>query len=415
MKKSNNFYYCFLPAFLYVTCIQHLFIARYSAVLTGSRFYLMLLIRTLSVFILLAALPADSLYSQTAPSRDEIPSRAVNPPFSAKPGNIRSYKGKLYAYIVFLFMDNPHFINQIQEGTFSGSETITEEKKLSLYGSYLTSIKNSPHYHAAEKMRDVYSDFSRFSPKDIQEIEKDLEERGVLLKIGAPQQVSPADIDSKSRPLLEYCIFGERVPAVLKHPFFNYNERLFFIQPYIFYDEFSTSNSTFYNDMVYINHDEVENDFQIATSILRNKKTDRSLFFVGAPITNDIRESLKSAFKGITDVKKEIWRVFAIHEMTHKILNMRYKNFEQVRGEEMSLSSTIYENPRLGLAIMYSYFEYQTLNPHRIAAGNYLSFIASELGNSRYADDHSFIRSLPDDEIRRLTKKHFMKMQSSLK
>ena len=360
-------------------------------------------------------LPAAEDAANDIVSGNKIPDRAYNPSFPAKQGNIRTPKGRLYAYIILLYMDNPHFINQIQEGTVSPDEPLSDDQKILLYRNYLSSIQGGSLHAAAARAFDIYTGFMRFQDKAIRSVERLLAEKGTILKF-SDQSRTQIEKGIQERPSLDYCIFGERLPIGIVHPFFtDYREPIYCIQPYVYYDEFSTSNSTFYHDMVFINPDEVDNDYLISRAVVRGRKINRSLLFVGAPVNDDIKACLRSSFTRKTGIKKEIWRIFAIHEMTHKILNVRYDNYEQVRGEEMSLSSTIYDNPRLGLAIMYSYLEYQAMNPHRIGALNYLSFMAKELGNPAITENRSLIRTYPDEVLKDATRKHFMELMKSLK
>jgi hypothetical protein len=81
----------------------------------------------------------------------------------------------------------------------------------------------------------------------------------------------------------------------------------------------------------------------------------------------------------------------------------------------MALSSTIYSNPYLGLSVMYSYLDYNAMNPHRIAALNYLRFIAQETSNKKIIDDPSQIKTMPEQEIVRLTKLHFLSLKKILR
>ena len=359
-------------------------------------------------------LPAAEDAANPVVSGNKIPDRAYNPSFPAKQGNIRTPKGRLYAYIILLYMDNPHFINQIQEGTVSPDEPLSDEQKVLLYRNYLTSIQGSSLHAAAARAFDIYIEFTRFSDKSLRSAERMLADRGTILKF-SDQSRTQIEKGLQERPSLDYCIFGERLPIGIVHPFFeDYREPIYCIQPYVYYDEFSTSNSTFYHDMVFINPDEVDNDYLISRAVVRGRKINRSLLFVGAPVSDDIKACLKSAFTKKSGIKKEIWRIFAIHEMTHKILNIRYDNYEQVRGEEMSLSSTVYDNPRLGLAIMYSYLEYQAMNPHRIGALNYLSYMAKELGNPAIIENRALIRTYSDEALKEATRKHFISQMQSL-
>jgi hypothetical protein len=105
--------------------------------------------------------------------------------------------------------------------------------------------------------------------------------------------------------------------------------------------------------MIYINMDEVMNDSLIAANIIKGKNI-RSLFFVGSRVTDDIKFCLQKAFSEKSNIRDEIWEMFVIHELTHKMINNHYNYFDQVNGEELSLMSTVYAKPYLGLSIMYS-------------------------------------------------------------
>ena len=199
------------------------------------------------------------------------------PDSSSKPVTIRNSNGKLYAYIVFLFMDNQHFVNMIQEGSIPNNVALTDDFKTRAYKNYLASIKSSPLSPIASSMLDVYTNYSHFTQKDIEEIERTLESKYIVLKIipydnkplqgksSAPQQFM------SGRPTLGYCIYGQKTPIKIKHPLFEFDEKIYNIQPFIYYDEFSTSNSTFYFDMIYINLEEVQTDYLIARNVLQNR------------------------------------------------------------------------------------------------------------------------------------------------
>ena len=73
------------------------------------------------------------------------------------------------------------------------------------------------------------------------------------------------------------------------------------------------------------------------------------MFFVGSKVSEDIKHCLLMAFKDNSSIRSEIWKMFVIHELTHKMMNNQFNNYDQITGEEISLSSTIYSNPYLGL------------------------------------------------------------------
>ena len=320
---------------------------------------------------------------------------------------IRSPEGKLYAYIVLLYNENPHFVNLIQEDSIPLKLMQTEDFHVRAYRNYLASIKTPATQNIAGAVLDQYLNPDKYTKKETAEIEQVLEQYNVIMRIAANKGPS-------GRGTLDYCIFGKRSLITIKHPLFEINERLYNIQPLIYYDEFSTSNSTFYFDMIYINPEEVLNDYTISKAVLYNRNVD-SMFFVGARISDDIKYCLRKAFAKSSDIRTELWKMFEIHEITHKVLNNHYSFYDQVIGEEMALSSTIYANPYLGLAVLYSYLDYNAMNPHRIAALNYLRFMAQETSNKKIVDDPSLVKTLPDQEIVRLTKLHFLSLKRILK
>lgn len=107
--------------------------------------------------------------------------------------------------------------------------------------------------------------------------------------------------------------------------------------------------------------------------------------------------------------------MFEIHELTHKILNNSFNYFDQVTGEELALSSTIYANVYLGLSVLYSYMDYNITNPHRIAAVNFIKYIALESGKKEVVDNPSLLKNIPPAEMQRLSKSHFQTLLRSMK
>jgi hypothetical protein len=314
---------------------------------------------------------------------------------------IKTVNGKFYAYIVLLFNENPHFVNIIQKGTVSIKEIGNEGFHVKAYRNYLSSIQDKAHYDEAVLLLNLYNAPAKFSEAKLQEIADALAKRNIILKF------RKEGYNRMALVTLDYCIYGAKVKINVKHPFLDYNEDIYYIKPFIYYDEFSTSNSTFYYDMIYINPEEVENDYIIARDILRGKEV-RSMFFVGSRVDEDIKASLLRAFTGSSDIKNEIWRMFVIHEITHKLLDNHFNNDDQVSGEEISMSSTIYANPYLGLAVLYSYLNYSNDNPHRLAALNFVAFAADTLENKELLDNPGLLRNLSHDKLRDLARSHFL-------
>ncbi len=314
--------------------------------------------------------------------------------------NIRNTNGKFYAYIVLLFNENPHFVNLIQEDSISLKTMQKEGFHVVEYRNYLNNLKDPQYQKLARTMFDVYLYPEKFTEGDLRAIEETLSRKNIILRFSNKAQTSNEKI------MLDYCIFGKRKLITISHPLFQIRENIYNIQPYIYYDEFSTSNSTFYFDMIYINPDEVYNDAVIAKKVIQGKNVD-TMFFVGSRVTEDIKHCLSRAFPNVYAIKREIWRMFVIHELTHKILNNHYNYYDQIMGEELALCSTIFSNPYLGLSVLYSYLDYSITNPHRNAAVNFIRYIADVTDKSNLIEYPSMLKYYPTAQMSKLAKDRF--------
>ncbi len=349
----------------------------------------------ISVLILLAITFAGI---RVLPQTTEGPS--FNYSYNTETMNIKSINGKFYAYIVLLFNENPHFVNMIEKDSIPLKLMGNEGFHIKEYKGYLNSIREKKIKNLANLLLTIYLEPKKFDIKSLKNVEEILVNRNIILSF-SKEKKSWSDKIS-----LDYCIFGSKQLVDVRHPFFEIKENIYNIQPFIYYDEFSTSNSTFYFDMIYINPIEVENDYIIARKILNGENVS-SMFFVGSQITDDIKYCLFRAFNDKKNIKNEIGKMFIIHELTHKVLNNKYNNFDQVQGEELSLGSTILANPLLGLSVLYSYLNYNAINPHRIAAINYIKFIANATGNQDIVENPGLIKYFTHSEIQALVKKHY--------
>lgn len=319
--------------------------------------------------------------------------------------NIRNNNGKFYAYIVLLYNENPHFVNMIQEDSITTDTMKTEKYHIKAYRHYIQKLNKYDLIKDASLLLKMYLHPDQFQETDFKILEKKLVRRNIILKF----LKSP-----KSNNLsLEYCIFGKKSPITGDHPFFKIHEKIYNISPLIYYDEFSTSNSTFYFDMIYINPEEVQNDYMIIRKILNNDPVN-NMFYVGARLNDDIIYCIKKAFPTRNNIKDQINSLFEVHEITHKVLNNKYNLYDQVIGEEMAMSSTIYANPYLGLSVMYCYLDYNSVNPHRIGALNYIRYIANASGEQDLYEHPSKIKYLPEKKIKELTKRHFFSIIKAL-
>lgn len=330
-------------------------------------------------------------------------------PISTETANIKTVKGKFYAYIVLLFNENPHFINLIQNDTIPPRLMASEGFHIRAYRNYTKSLQRKDIKSLALRLMKLYLEPETFTPKDLARLEKKLGRYNIILKFSKNKS------SETNRITLDYCIYGKKIAVDIKHPLLSSREVIYNVQPFIYYDEFSTSNSTFYFNMIYINVDEVRNDAIIARRIIKGARPG-TLFFVGSRVTEDIVYCLKKYFtSGKKNIYKEIWEMFAIHELTHKIINNTYNYFDQVNGEELSLMSTIYAKPFLGLSVMYSYMNYNSINPHRIAAQNFIRFAAKKTGDKKIKESPSRLKHLSEHAIKNLSKAYFFSILKSMR
>jgi len=324
--------------------------------------------------------------------------------------SIKTANGKFYAYIVLLFNANPHFVNLIQKGSISLKEKDTgvDDFYVKAYRSYFATLRDKKLIEECTLILKVFLEPDQFNDAHLRQIEHNLAKRNIILKFYREGSFKGAQIT------LDYCIYGEKVKIDIKHPLFDSYDEMYYIKPYIYYDEISTSNSTFYYDMIYINPDEVNNDYKIAKSVV-NGKDIKSMFFVGSKVSDDIKQCLQMAFKDNSSIRSEIWKMFVVHELTHKIMNNQFNNYDQVTGEELALSSTIYSNPYLGLSVMYSYLNYGKMTSHRMAAMNYIAYIAEASGNKDLVNNPGHIKNLSVDKLKEYSKNHFYHCINKLK
>lgn len=330
------------------------------------------------------------------------------PEYDNRSINLSSDNGKFYAYIVLLYNENPHFVNMIQKGSIPLKVLSIEGFNVREYKNFVRSLFNRNHRALAQRLLDCYLEPHKYDDNQLREIEKNLTSKNIILKLSRDKNLG------EEKLTLDYCIYGKKVPLTVNHPFFTLKEKIFNIQPYIYYDELSTSNSTFYFDMIYINPSEVENDYIIARRVLEGKSVN-SMYFVGSRVTDDTKYCLLRAFDNHNSIRDEIWKMFIVHELTHKLLNNNFNNFDQVVGEELSLCSTIYTNSYLGLSILYSYLNYNSNNPHRIAAMNFVKYCSDKLSNKEISANPGLLKTIQVNRIKHLSKDNFFKNINELR
>lgn len=302
--------------------------------------------------------------------------------------------GAFYSYIVLLFYENPHFVNIAYEYDLDFQES---DLVAAAYASFLETIDpDDPRRDAAFDLYELYNFPSHFTTERVHELEKKLEEFSVILEFTR----------SDGMYELDYCILGKRETIPQKHPFLSYDDTIYNIVPLIYYDEFHSSNATFYNDLVYIDLNEVENDTMIAQKVLNDEDTE-GLYYAGSRVTEAIKSCIKKSTVTRSDIKNAVLDMFIVHELTHKILQSKYGYYHRINEEEFAMVSTVYDNPYLGISVMYSYLNYYRQSPHRIAALRFVRYIAKKEKNSQLFYNPDDIRNLPAARLKEYAQLYF--------
>lgn len=334
---------------------------------------------------------------------DQLIQNAEIDPDSVSPYSTQDYKnilstpdGRLYAYTVLLFNNNPHFLNVLDNKLYASTD---ENQYAELFEKYIRTLPKDER-KIPENMLLLFKNPSALQEEDINKLEDDMEKHSVIAKFIE---------EENGEYTLDYCIFGSKELVTIEHPFLLSTHKIYCIQPFILYDEFYSSNSTFYHDLIYIDANEVKNDAMISREILKNSPIQDS-YYVGAKVNEDIRVSIKRAFPSGGDVEADIRRIFIIHEMTHKVINNRFNYYNRIVEEELAIASTMYANPFLGLSVVYSYLNYNYVHsPHRIAALKFLRFAAEDTEDSAFLYNPSKMRTLSADQLRLIAYRYFYK------
>ncbi|MDA3900399.1 MAG: hypothetical protein PF637_07755 [Spirochaetes bacterium] len=309
--------------------------------------------------------------------------------------------GTYYSYIVLLFNENPHFINILMDLTITTESNVSFEK---LYLLYLNRNKELPFYSLAKQLHRLYRNPGSFDDATLREMEKKLESYDIVLRF----------VNIAQGLTLDYCIYGRKEVVKEFHPFLENDQQIYNIIPTIYYDEFFSSNSTFYRDLIYIDGNEVKNDYNIALLVKKSAAL-KGFYYIGSEVTPDIQFCLMNAALDSGDLEKRIERVFIVHELTHKIVNNNYKYYNSIIEEELAIASTMFVDPYLGLSALYSYLNYYRYSPHRIAALKFIKFSSRSLGRPTMAYNPSELKDVSPDALKLLAQNYFAERMELVK
>src|SRR4030042_2829107 len=102
--------------------------------------------------------------------------------YNAEAINIKSINGKLYAYIVLLFNENPHFVNMIQKDSIPLKIMGDEGFHVKEYKSYLNSLRDKKLKNLANILLTIYLEPKKFDTKSLHNVEEILTVRNIILK-----------------------------------------------------------------------------------------------------------------------------------------------------------------------------------------------------------------------------------------
>jgi len=118
-------------------------------------------------------------------------------------GAIKNINGKLYAYIVLLFNENPHFVNLIENESIPIKIMSVEGYHIKEFKKYLEIVKDSKLKETADKMLGIYVEPTKFSNSELLEIENKLLKWNIILRFTRKININ------SSIMTLDYCIYGK--------------------------------------------------------------------------------------------------------------------------------------------------------------------------------------------------------------
>ena len=104
--------------------------------------------------------------------------------------NIRTPNGKLYAYVVLLFNENPHFVNMIQEHSIPVEKMQKDGFHIAEYRNYLKNLREPATYRIAEQLLAASLQPRKYTDKILDSLRDALEKRNIILRFSRDRKGS---------------------------------------------------------------------------------------------------------------------------------------------------------------------------------------------------------------------------------
>ncbi len=325
--------------------------------------------------------------------------KAVYPQTVTKYGNLFSANGKLYSYIFMLINENPYFVNIITNNSVS-TGSMNEGFEVELYRKYVETISDKKLKGLAQQIFHIYNNPPGNSTTLLANIEKLLLQYDIIAKLTIGKWY-----DGRPRLISDYMIFGVKEKIQVKHPFFSDTSHIYSVKPKIHYDEMTSSNNTFYKDLIYIHEQDVHDDVLVINLILANNKN-YTMYLNGGLVNQDVEFWAKGAFAGGRVIEQEVRNIQTIYLLTIKLLESRYPLYDKKLVHGMAMASTIFNNPCLGMSYLHAYNSYKKDDPRYSAAQDLLKYLTANNSNENGAGEKD-IKQLKDSFIRQVVKQYF--------
>ena len=313
---------------------------------------------------------------------------------------------KLYAHMMLLYNENVHFVNKIETEKISANELFEDEAvNHSRYIKYMNSIKDAKLKSLADKLLHIYKNINDNNAENLTTVEKSLEKENILTKFVIE--------NGSNRVSVDYIFYGKREKLTVKSPFFKDSDDCYNIIPFIRYDEFSTTNTTFHKNHIFIKNDEMIYDYKTLMDILSGKNSIST--FLGVPIDNNIKKAVSKAYSEKNCTFKDIRRLTEILLITMKLGTDKLQITKTELNRACGISAVINDSPYEGLIILFAYLQYNKKTEYSIAAKNFIKFASEKTGNMSISDDPSLLITLEKNELKSIANEYFLNISKNRK
>lgn len=323
--------------------------------------------------------------------------------YSAELKNIESEK--LYAYMILLFNENPHYVKQFENVPITSADLNDEVFNQTRYIKYMNTVSDKKIKSLAEELLNVYKNINSYSSENLSAIEAALEKENILAKFTSKKEMSSSCFD--------YIIYGRREKLTGKSLLFNDESDYYNIIPLYKYDDLSSSCVTFYDHCIYIKSEEIMYDQITFLDILSGKNSIQG--YLGVPLNDNIRRAVRKAYAEkkctLNSVRKSAESLLLGMQIAKDKLKIDKPELVRAFG----ISSVIYDSPYEGLIPLFAYLQYHKKTEYNIAGKSFLKFASDKTGDKSIPDYPSVLCSMTKEELKSIATDYHLYLMKNYK